>query len=222
MSELLQRAGIDEPPIDPFEVARHAGHETQFDASLGQRGDVRWHGDGAVLMVRPEAPTVCAASERECFACAHEVAEAGAAAEALRRAGVESVSSELREWTCNLFAGALLAPAEWFRSEYHACDGDLRWLKSVFATASHEVLARRFLTWETPTVITVLDNGRVTSRAGNCEYSPLTPAELAAIEQSAVDGRHDVDTVSGGFRIQVWPVDTDGWRREIVRLTVDS
>lgn len=174
-----------------------------------------------MLLIRPEESTV-AAGERECFACAHELAESSVAARILTKAGVDDPSDELREWTCNLFAGALLAPADWFRQAWQEQAGDLRRVKRVFGTASHEVLARRLITWEVPTVVTVVDNGRVTSRTGNCQHiDKLTPTERQAVEK--LSGRQrTIDLTAEPLRVEGWRIDADGWERIILRLTVET
>lgn len=132
-----------------------------------------------------------------------------------------------RETMANALAGRLLAPQRWMRGVWRDTDGDLFELKHVFATASHELIARRVLEC-TPRalIVTVTDQGRVTWRRWN--LSGAAPPRLRleidcwrhaheAAEPAWGDGRDEPNAVGGPpiERVRCWPIHEPSWRREI-------
>lgn len=212
--ECLRRAGIEAPPVDPVEVAEALGLVTQRDAALPGRGERRTIAGRSLILIRPEQR-----DERECFAIAHEIGEEIAAGEIIRRLGLHEGITRWREELANLFAARLLCPADWLRACLRDDGDDLRMLKEQFATASHEVLARRLLSLPIPTVITVIDNGAVSSRCSNTHCPPRLCDFEHEIWQTAHRTSEDQDTTRCSLRVQAWAIHEDQWRREILRTT---
>ncbi len=91
--------------------------------------------------------------------------------------------SGARETVANQLAGRLLLPREWFGEAGAECGWDLFELKERFATASHELIARRMLDFPPSIGITIFDNGRRTFRRGNLpnRMPPLVPLERSGL-----------------------------------------
>ena len=123
-----------------------------------------------------------------------------------------------REWAANRFATRLLLPGCWFAAAGATCDWDLPQLKQRFATASHELLARRMLEEPAPVIIVVCDDGRVTFRASNAlpNAPPMSQAERTCwkLARKGTPARVNAST---GAVVRGWPVHEPGWQREILR-----
>lgn len=214
VQECLEQAGIEEPPVDPVEVAEALGLVTQRDAALPGRGERRTIAGRSLILIRPEQR-----DERECFAIAHEIGEEIAAGRVIDRLGLDHGITRWREELANLFAARLLCPAAWLRECLRARGDDLRVLKDEFATASHEVIARQMLSLPIPTVITVIDNEAISWRLSNTRC----PARLCEFERDIWQAAHrtgeDQDLHHGSLRVQAWAIHEDPWRREILRTT---
>jgi hypothetical protein len=175
-------------------------------------------GLGTIVVGPAERP------EREQWAIAHEVGES-IAHRVFRRLGVrpEAAPAGAREAVANRLAGCLLLPRRWFAADGRAFDWDLLELKDRYATASHEMIARRMLEMAPPVVITLCDQGRVVWRRGNAggQLSRLLPEERDAWQQAHVAGLtvdEALDPLSIGLdRVRCWPVHEPGWKREIIR-----
>ena len=158
--------------------------------------------------------------ERRHWAVAHEVGEHNAH-QVFSRLGVDArtAAPDAREQVANYLAGRLLLPTAWFREVAAACDWDMLALKREFATASHELIARRMLDFPTSIVITVCDNSAVTFRRGNLPFP--APAMLECERRCWWQVNCDVVPVRDehdAFEVRGWPVHEDGWQREILRL----
>jgi hypothetical protein len=128
-----------------------------------------------------------------------------------------------REAVANRFAGCLLLPREWFLAEGADCEWDLADLKARFATASHELVARRMLEMPPPVIITLWDQGRLVWRRSNV---PGRVPPVAACEEDARRVAHEQGLAArcerselpdGVEDVRAWPVHEEAWRREIVR-----
>jgi len=212
--ECLDVAGINQPPVDPAEVAHALGLVTQRDAALPGRGERRTIGGQSLILIRPERR-----DERECFAIAHEIGEEVAAGRVIERLGLDDETTRWREELANRFAARLLCPSHWLRECIAERGDDLRLLKEEFATASHEVIARQLLVLEMPTVITVIDNGAVTSRLGNTSCPRRLSEQEQDVWQVAQRTGVDQDQQCGNLRVQAWAIHEADWQREILRTT---
>lgn len=215
--ELLDLVPGMRPPIHPLAIAEALQVRVAVDASQSGRGRAkRLEGQAAIFLKPDERP------ERVFWAAAHELGEllawrVDAVANAL---GAETIPHR-REDTANLFASRLLLPAEWFEDDAIRLDGDLVALKSLYSTASHELIAMRLLDLAPPTIVTVFDHGRMVRRRSTLE-GRLPP--LQAVEKRAQQEAHheavSVDVTEGPLRTQAWPIHEPGWKREILRTTV--
>ena len=177
---------------------------------------IRHNGGRDIIVVRREAW-----EERTQYTIAHELGERYAETVCLRAGeGFDDLSSDFIESLAHRFASRLLCPQPWFDADNAIHDGDLFALKDRYETASHEVIAFRLLQLETPSVVTVIDNGRITRRRANrsgLRTKQLTPAERNTWERCRLTGR-DTKTDHGPARIAAWPIWTESVRREIVRM----
>jgi hypothetical protein len=216
VTRLLLDAGIEEPPVDAQQVASALGMTVLVDGQQLARGRlVRLSGGRrrGTIVLRPEERW-----ERLQWAVAHEVGE-HCAGELCAGLGMDprEVAEDAREQFANLMAARLLLPSEWLAADGAASDWCLMALKQQYATASHELLARRMLDFEPGVAITILDQGRVTFRETNQGRSAeLTPIERTCWRQAAATAQFQ-ELQEGAWRVRVWPIHEPHWRREIVR-----
>jgi len=237
-AEVLDQTGLARPPIDARRVAVRLGLRLiRDDRQTGRARYVRLSrppylagrrdaaaadppGRGAVVADRP---TILLRDdprpERMQWAVAHEIGE-HLAARLFDAWGLDVAESpRLREQAANRFAAHLLLPGEWFRDEGRRLGWDLPALKERFATASHELIARRMLDWPEPAaVISIFDQGRLVFRAENRRgrQPDLTGAERAA-QQAAHRSGEPAARADERLRVRAWPIHEPHWRREILR-----
>lgn len=219
IDNLLAAAGIREPPVDAIALAqKHLGMIVCLDSEQPQRGRAQRSGGQKQIFLKPE-PTV----ERHQWTVAHEIGE-HLKPELLQKLGIppEQTKAMFGESLANLFAYHLLVPMCWFKSDVCDFDYDLLALKKRYSTSSHEVIAWRFLDLPEPSIITIIDNDRVSRRKSNSfpVRRHLEPAEQACQKYVHEHGepkvvRRDNWTVHG------WPVHQLEWKREILRSVVD-
>ena len=146
-------------------------------------------GSGAVRAARRPpagalAPTILLRSdprgERRHWAVAHEIGEF-AAYRVFTQWGVDvrEVAPRAREEVANRLAGRLLLPTAWFLADAASGGWDLLALKSQYATASHELIARRMLECPPPVIVTIFDHRAVSFRRSNVpgQVPPPSAAE---------------------------------------------
>jgi hypothetical protein len=223
--ELLAEAGVGRPPVDAFQVARRLGITVAIDAIQGNRARyVRLDGRGPsrtrpTILLRPDPRR-----EREQWAVAHEIGE-HAAHRVFAAWGVDfrEVVPKAREEAANQVAGRLLLPNEWFTADAEEAGWDLVALKARYATASHELIARRMLDCRPAVIISIFDQKALTFRRSNVagRAPPLSPGETACWREAHARNR-PVRIESGPRTVQGWPVHEDGWKREILRAEVEE
>jgi len=220
----LEAAGAKGPPVDAFHLAEALGMVVAWDEQQEVRG--RYVRLVSSWSARPR-PTVLlrpdARPERRHWALAHEIGE-HLAWQVFDRLAVELVETgrAAREMIANQLAGRLLVPTGWFRGDAAECDWDLAALKTRYATASHEVLARRMLDAGPPAVITVFDQGEVFWRRSNVpgRVPRLAETELRCWQACHQENRA-VRLEQDEFTVRAWPVHEDFWRREILRTEIE-
>ncbi len=217
--EVLNEAVWVTPPIDCLQLARRLGVEVAFDSRQAGRGrfvDLRSIASLAreSILLRPEPRP-----ERVQWAVAHELGEKFAH-RVFAALGVDPREAPrgARETVANCLAGRILLPSDRFGRDARACGWDLAGLKARWATASHELIARRMLDFEPWIVITVFDNGRQTFRGANryCRKPELAAGEIECRRLVASQGLPQTVEKSG-YRVQGWPIYEAQWRREILR-----
>jgi len=220
VKELLQRAGVQEPPIDAIILAqKHLGMVVCLDSRQHQRGRAERAGGQKQIFLRPE-PT----EERHQWTVAHEIGE-HLKADILERLGIEPGQTRAMagESLANLLAHHLLVPTEWLKSDAAAVDYDLLKLKNRYRTASHEVLALRLLDLPEPSIITIVDNNQIHRRRSNSwpVRRQLSPPEQRCQQYVNYYSRpHRVR--QEGWTVHGWPVHQSDWKREILRSVVDD
>jgi Zn-dependent peptidase ImmA (M78 family) len=223
--EVLDAAGVQTPPVDVLEVARAMGITVAWDDRQRGRGRcVRLGGyrggpPRPTILLRPEPRP-----ERRHWATAHEIGEQ-VAHRVFSLLGVDprEAAPNTRESVANHLAGRLLLPGQWFAADARACGWDLFELKRRYASASHELIARRMLDFPPPVIITIYDQDALTLRRSNLpgRVPSLSEAERQC-RQRVHEGNGPDRRRDGAGVIQAWPVHEDGWRREILRTEVDE
>jgi predicted transcriptional regulator len=225
--EVLAEGEIFGPPVDAtllagrlgMVVARDGASETRGRfARLGGSGD---GGQATIFLADDLRP------ERRQWAVAHEIGESRAY-RVFHKLEINPVDapSAAREGVANRLAGCLLLPRDWFLSVGGLVEWDLFALKSRFATASHEMIARRMLEMPAPVIITLFDQGKRQWRKSNRHFRtpPMTPPEMNAWKSAhelAVAAQCETSELPEGIEdVRAWPVHETGWRREIIRTAV--
>jgi Zn-dependent peptidase ImmA (M78 family) len=220
VEELLDRAGVTAPPVDAIVLAqRHLGMIVCLDRRQQQRGRAQRAAGRKQIFLRPEP-----SEERHQWTVAHEIGE-HLKVGLLARLGLapEQTRAMAGESLANLFAHRLLVPTCWFAGDAPAAGYDVLDLKERYRTASHEVLAWRFLDLPEPCVITVVDNDHVRRRRSNAWRinRELAPAERKC--QRYVNHYSRPHAVrEGGWSVQGWPVHQPDWKREILRSVIEA
>jgi hypothetical protein len=220
VEDLLRAAGVEGPPVDAIALAqRHLGMIVCLDQRQPQRGRAQRAGGRRQIFLRPE-PT----EERHQWTVAHEIGEHFKVS-LLERLGVEPGQTQTMagESLANLFAYRLLVPTGWFADAAPACDYDLPALKQRYSTASHEVIAWRFLDLPAGCIVTILDNDHIHRRRSNAwpVRRQLEPPEERCQQYVHFYSRPRV-VRADGWSVHGWPVHQADWKREILRSVVDS
>ncbi|HEY4312359.1 MAG TPA: ImmA/IrrE family metallo-endopeptidase [Pirellulales bacterium] len=217
---LLKRCGVRKPPVDAMRMATTLGIETVVDSGQSSRAryvELRAARGGSprpAILLRPEPR-----SERRQWAVAHELGEREAAV-VFKRLAIDPCIAPptAREWVANQLANRILLPTRWLASAGAACGWDLFTLKQRFATASHELILRRMLEFETPIVVTIFDHGAISFRQGN-RGGRLS---ILPVERECWRTAHESGIVAersaAGCAARCWPVHEEGWKREVLRL----
>jgi len=222
--QVLEQAGIYEPPVDAFVLARSLritvaeDERQQGRARYVRLGGRRGRSMRATVLLRPE-PRI----ERRHWALAHEIGE-HVAHRVFARLGTDprETSPMAREAVASQMAGRLLVPTAWFGPDALAAGWDLLALKSRYASASHELIARRMLEVPVPAIITVFDQGQLYFRRSNVPGRVPAPSSAEVRCWQRVHDRGRPERAADGLRtIQAWPVHEEGWKREILRTEVE-
>jgi hypothetical protein len=223
VAAILRRAGVKRPPVNAVELARRSGYPVLWDDHQSGRARVAAVRGGpgrrprpAIFLRREPRP------ERIQWAVAHEIGEQ-LTAEVFLRLHIEPAEAiDSREQIASALATRLLLPGDWFARDAADFDFDLAQLKARYATASHELVARRMLDLPTPVLITIFDHGKLEFRRWN---QPRRPPSLSRTEQRLWQCAHESGQGmrhSGPPRVDVWPIHEPGWKREILRLELES
>ncbi len=236
-ADLLWEAGIDQPPVDVFRLAQRLRIGITSDRSLANRArlvrldSVPAEQRRGVIVLGPEAR-----EERRHWAVAHEVGEA-TAHRVYETLGIHPYETPpmTREAIANALAGRLMLPRRWLVGLAQANDSDLIVLKAIFATASHELIARRLLECSTlPLIVTIYDQEKLSWRRWNRRGRPPV---FDRIEEEARHYAHQTGTPAWGegpfdsstakdlvsiSRTRCWPIHEPGWRREIIFTEIEE
>lgn len=220
IDELLQAAGVEEPPVDAIRLAQaHLGMSICLDRSQKQRGRAQRAGGQRQIYLRPEP-----SEERHQWTVAHEIGEH---LKPMLLQRLEIAPQETRpmmgESLANLFAYRLLVPSLWWVDDAPAFEYDILDLKNRYKTASHEVLALRLLDLPSPCVVTIVDNEHISRRRSNAWQvrRRLEPPEEECqryVHHYSRPRRVQRD----GWTVHGWPVHQADWKREILRSVVEE
>jgi len=216
-------AGIGRPPVDAVAVARALDMVVALHRGQPQRARrvtlaARAGGvpQNAILVGDEPRP------ERRQWSVAHEIGE-HLAHRVFDRLSLDPREADgMREHVANGLAGRLLLPTAWFRAEATACHWDLAHLKQCFATASHELIARRMLDFPPRIIISIFDQGQLGFRRSNwlARDLPLSSSERACWQQVHETARPAATPVERPH-VFGWPIHEAAWKREILRTALD-
>jgi Zn-dependent peptidase ImmA (M78 family) len=216
----LGAVSLGTPPVDAFAVAASCGMTVAWDdgqqgrARLVQRLGLRNPARAIILVKRDDR------SERMQWSVGHELGEL-LAPRVFSHLGIDPREARpgVREQIANQLAGRILVPSDCFAGDAAKCGWDLPRLKKRYATASHELIARRMLECSPPVIITVFDHGRQTWRRSNAagRMPPLSTRELKCWKAAHETG--EATRIEG---VQCWAVHEPYWRREIIRREVEE
>ena len=221
-AEILAQAGVDGPPVDAFAVAGRLGLTVALDdRQQGRARYVRLSGGRPgrtrpTILLRPEVRR-----ERQHWAVAHEIGEHGASRVcrvAPIRAPRPPTPAKRRPI---IWPAACCCPRRGSPPTGRSAAAIFRALKQRYATASHELIARRMLECRPPVVITIFDERQVYFRGGNLPgcLPPLSPPEAACWRR--VHEHNEPHAARDDLRsVQGWPVHEEGWQREILRAGI--
>ena len=222
-AETLAATDVFQPPVDAVRIAGRLGLTIAWDdLQTGRARLVHLAGsaaqEAASILVKHDPR-----HERLHWAVAHEVGET-LADRVFRELNVDprEAPPQTREQIANGFASRLLLPTDWFAGNGAACGWDLFELKHSFATASHELIARRMLDFSPQVIIAVYDHDRLTWRKSNLpgRWPPPSRRELECRRWAHESSETVYD--DGPPLIRVWPIHEPQWRREIVRIEIDE
>ncbi len=220
VDDFLDAAGIQEPPVDAIDLAqRHLGMVVCLDRQQPQRGRAQRSAKGRLIYLRPE-PT----EERHQWTVAHEIGE-HLKPSLLKHLGAEPGQTPpmAGESLANLLAYHLLVPHRWFADDAPHLDYNLLELKKRYKTASHEVIAWRFLDLPSPSIVTIIDNEHIYRRRSNAwpTHRHLEPAEQECQRYVHYYSRPKV-VQKDQWTVHGWPVHQPDWKREILRSVVSE
>jgi hypothetical protein len=219
-AEVLAHLPARDAPIDALRLARVLGLSVAWDERQAGRGRTarlsarRGGGTQGSILLRPEPRR-----ERLQWAIAHEIGEL-CAHRVFEHLAVDprEAPAAARETVANALASRILLPRDAFALDGRESGWDLLELKSRYASASHELIARRMLDFAPGVIVTIFDHGRRTFRRGNL---PLRTPPFGELEQAAWRTAHQqsLPCVESDFirRVQAWPVHEPEWKREILR-----
>ncbi len=210
---LLDDAGVTEPPVDVFVLAERLQITVAVDAAQQSRGRHKQLAGASSIFLRPEERP-----ERLQWAAAHEVGEV-VAWRIFDRLGIEP-EPLVREQIANLTASRLLLPSGWFFGDARAVECDLLELKTIYTTASHELIALRMIDLPEPSIVSVFDHQQLARRQASREMRAprIQPIERECwqyVHTQAKPHRMQTETVE----VRGWPIHEPGWKREILRTT---
>jgi hypothetical protein len=236
--EILTHAGVEAPPINAFQVAHRLGITVALDDR--QAGRARYVRLGGRRPAKSGRLATCPAGqletrptillrpdvreERRQWAVAHEIGE-HTAHRVFTVWDADPLESDpaAREEVANQLAGRLLLPTDWFTADGRLLDWDLFAIKSRYATASHELIARRMLECRPLVIISIFDQQSLYFRRSNLPGRAPPPSQVELTCWRAVhDSNHPQTSYSGTHAVQGWPIHENGWKREILRAEVDE
>lgn len=247
VEQLLWEAEVTRPPIDAFLVARRLGIAIVESGETHQRASLILTMDTVQVALSDKSQQDSTDTprqlrgavllgdesrlERRQWSVAHEIGEAHAY-RVFDQLAVDprEAPATTREQVANSLAARLLMPTRWAIADGRLADWDLYELKTLYSTASNELIARRMLDLiPQPIVVSLFDQGTTTWRLSNfggqrillCGEERVAWRHAHEEEEPAVADRFSGPTQFENFRadlqrIRCWPVHEPDWRREIM------
>jgi hypothetical protein len=217
--EMLDRHGITEPPVDALALAQEEFDYTLREIEPDEEQDTTRRGRRREIVVRLDQTEESrqAAGAR---ACAKELIP-----RVLARLGILP-NPDQRPATSSLtglIAPRILLPTRWFGKVSRKCGYDLLEVKDTFLTAGYEMIALRFLDLEEPCVISVVDDGIVSTRRSNA--FPVTKKMVEAesrCQKKAQDENDAIRVRYDGWTACGWPIPNGPFGRIILRSWPDE
>ena len=213
VADWLSSVAIFCPPVDALKLAGLMGVEVVMHQSQEMRGRHKMISGRPVIVLQANGR-----AERLQWAAAHELGEVFGYQIYEKLSALLTGELPSREETANRIAKCLLLPFDWFQSQAELTDGDLFSMKSVFQTASHELIASRFLDLPALQYISIFDQGALTRRWSNGD---ICATQLHSAERRCWEAAHQcgefVEHFSDGLRIRCWPIHEEKWKREIMQ-----
>lgn len=215
--ECLRQSALAFPPVDTFQLARALGLEIVFnDAQPHRACCVRLVGrqrPQGLIVLRPDPRP-----ERLHWAVAHELGEHLLPAFCRQeQLSPWEITPSQREWLANQLAKRLLLPMPHFARDVRRHQAHLHTLKERYGTASFEVIARRLLDLPEPLILTIADQGTISSRQKNFpgRMPPLSPLERHLWQLTHQTGQ-DHFQENSSHSVHAWAIHEPQWRREIL------
>jgi hypothetical protein len=207
--ELLDDAGIQDPPLDLTRIVQHLGLHLDAAPKRGRAG----------VVAKAEETAASKA-----WLAAHAIGQ-HLRPDLLRRLDLDPDRPQALggESLPNLFADRLLVPTRWLSTLGRECGWDLLELERRLRPAGHELIAWGMLDLEEPVAITVVDNGRVTRRRSNSfRISKVLSGPEERCRQMVNRTSRPHDLREEGWQVQGWPLHEVDWKREILRSQVQA
>jgi predicted transcriptional regulator len=214
--EMLDRLGVVEPPVDALWLAEHefdySVRETEPDEELESAPRSRVRRKEIVVRFDQTEESRQAAGAR---ACARELIP-----RVLARLGV-TVTPEHRPATnalVGMIAPRIVLPSRWFGKDCRKLGYDLMSIKERYATAGYEMIAWRWLEFEEPCIVAIVDDGIVSARRSNC--SPVNKKLTSTEERCAKEtqARRESTRVRGEEATTwSWPIPNGPFGRIVLR-----
>ncbi|MGL6096911.1 MAG: hypothetical protein ACRC7O_14080 [Fimbriiglobus sp.] len=227
VAKLLDLYGITDPPVDAVALAQEAFHlavreadpEDDDDAGQGRFGPRPPKFRRREIVFQPgqsdESRNILCAR-----ACARELAGS-----ILAKLGVAPGTENKGAATqlAGVIAPRLLLPSKWFERDARRAGFDLWDVKEKYPTAGYELIALRFLDFDDPCVIAVVDDGTVGTRRANRfpATKKLTPAEQTCLERVGEAGVPQTVRKSD-WSARGWPIPNGPFNRIILRAVPDE
>lgn len=224
---MLERAGVTAPPVNALTIAEtHLGIPIEWvepaedDEEEGARRRMRSRansGHGITLVTNMS-------DEQQQRTAADGIARM-LLPDIYRKLSIVpgSESKPFAAHVRTMTASRVLIPTKLLKAALRECKYDVPALQKRFATVTMEAVAARLLDLEETCVITIVDDGSVSSRRAN---RVAVTRKLEAAEQECVDRVTELDLPHrarrGDWTAWGWPVPNRPFRRILVRAVPDD
>ncbi len=215
--DILEQGAVVAPPVNAIELAKHLQMGVIFDSQQPTRARHKQIMQQHTIFLKPDDRP-----ERMQWAAAHELGEVFAwrVFDQLNDTEESRPHSIRREEVANLLASRILLPDKHFFLDAIELQFDLIQLKTIYTTASYELIAMRLLDESAQKIITICDQGAITRRRSNMGHSPssITPLERQCWQKGMQTGQQTT-CQEAGLKVCCFPIHEPHWKREILLTT---